>query len=144
MLGIIHLPARMEQHWLKMDGDMTQNLTTVTGGEAAQRMQIALKGRVLTGVKSHFSAAHRCQSSGAMHGHTWEVTVWFNNPYRFDAAILKRQVDHDLSRWDHGTLPDELAWGEEICLDLATRSNVVAVEVARPLEGILARWELKE
>lgn len=118
--------------------------TSEKDGGAAQRMQIASKGRVLTGVRSHFSAAHRCQNSGAIHGHTWEVTVWFNNPSRCDALTLKQQVEHDLARWDHGILPDEFAWAENICLDLAKRMNVVVVEVARPHEGLFARWELSK
>lgn len=70
--------------------------------------------------------------------------VWFNNPSRCDARVLKAQIDHDLQRWDHGILPDEFAWAEDICLDLAKRMDVVAVEVARPLEGLFARWELKQ
>lgn len=121
---------------------MTQDWTTEKGGGAEQRTRIASRGRVLTGVRSHFSAAHRCQSSGAIHGHTWEVTVWFNNPSRCDATVLKKMIEHDLSRWDHAVLPDEFAWAEDICLDLAKRMNVVAVEVARPYEGLLARWEI--
>ena len=70
------------------------------------------------------------------------MTVWFNNPSRCDARVLKAQVDHDLQRWDHGILPDEFAWAEDICLDLAKRADVVAVEVARPHEGLLAKWEI--
>lgn len=110
-------------------------------GGAAQRMQIALKGRVLTGVKSHFSAAHRCPKTGAIHGHTWEVMVWFSNPSRCDATILKAQIESDLARWDHGILPDEFAWAEDIALDLAKRMDVVKVEIARQAEGLFASWE---
>ena len=70
------------------------------------------------------------------------MTVWFNNPSRCDARWLKKQIEHDLAVWDHGILPDEFAWAEDICLDLAKRMNVVAVEVARPSEGLFARFEL--
>jgi 6-pyruvoyl-tetrahydropterin synthase len=121
---------------------MTQDWTSEKDGGAEQRMRIASKGRVLTGVKTHFSAAHRCQETGQIHGHTWEVTVWFNNPSRCDARILKAQIENDLAQWDHGILPDEFAWAEDICLDLAKRMNVAAVEVARPSEGLFARFEL--
>jgi 6-pyruvoyl-tetrahydropterin synthase len=102
------------------------------------------RGRVLTAVKSHFSAAHRCKETGEMHGHTWDVTVWFKNINRVDARVFKQQLESDLARWDHKTLPDELAWGEDIAEDLAKRFLVVAVEVSRPRDGISARWELEE
>lgn len=68
--------------------------------------------------------------------------VWFSNPSRCDARALKAQIESDLARWDHGILPDEFAWAEDICLDLAKRENVVAVEISRPAEGLLAKWEL--
>lgn len=120
---------------------MTPDWTSEKSGGAEQRMRIASKGRVLTGVRTHFSAAHRCQQTGAIHGHTWEVTVWFSNPSRCDATILKAQIADDLARWDHGILPDEFAWAEDIALDLAKRADVVRVEIARPHEGLLAAWE---
>ena len=68
--------------------------------------------------------------------------VWFNNPSRCDARVLKSQVQSDLAQWDHGILPDEFAWAEDICLDLAKRLDVVRVEVSRPNEGLFAAWEL--
>jgi 6-pyruvoyl-tetrahydropterin synthase len=123
---------------------MTQSWTSEKSGGAEQRMRIASKGRVLTGVKSHFSAAHRCPQTKQIHGHTWEVTVWFNNPCRCDARVFKAQVENDLAQWDHGILPDEFAWAEDICLDLAKRLDVVRVEVSRPNEGLLAAWELTQ
>lgn len=123
---------------------MSENWNSEKDGGVAQRMQIASKGRLLTGIRSHFSAAHRCQETGQIHGHTWVVTVWFNNHSRRDARVLKEQVEHDLARWDHGILPDEFAWAEDVALDLAKRMGVEIVEVARPPEGIFARWELTQ
>jgi 6-pyruvoyl-tetrahydropterin synthase len=111
-----------------------------TGG-AEQRARIAAEGRILTGVRSHFSAAHRCQRTGQIHGHTWEVVVWFENHSRCDARVLKARVECDLARWDHNVLPDEFAWAEDIALDLAKRQDVVRVEISRPHEGLMAAWE---
>ena len=100
-----------------------------------------IRGRTLTGVKSYLSAAHRCRDNGTIHGHTWEIIVWFNNQPRRDARILKQQIEDVLSQWDHGILPDELAWAEDICLYISMIEDVVAVEISRPHEGLLARWE---
>jgi hypothetical protein len=72
------------------------------------------------------------------------VAVWFSNPSRCDARVFKSQIESDLERWDHGILPDEFAWAEDIALDLAKRENVVRVEIARPHEGLFAVWELNQ
>lgn len=68
--------------------------------------------------------------------------MWFNNPSRCDARVLKAQIENDLARWDHGILPDEFAWAEDVALDLAKRADVVRVQISRPLEGLFAAWEL--
>lgn len=96
-------------------------------------------GRVLTGVSGHFSAAHASRE-GTMHGHTWQVTAWFETPERCDAICYKAALDNLLSHWDHTVLPDELAWGEDIARTVGKLVNCVEVVVSRPLEGFHARW----
>jgi hypothetical protein len=46
-----------------------------------------------------------------------------------------------LAQWDHTTLPDELAWGEDIAATVLTLCNCVRVEVMRPTEGFYAELE---
>lgn len=99
-----------------------------------------MSGEVLTGVSGHFSAAHRDQETGEIHGHTWLVTAWFKTPHRSDARCLKAALDAMLTVWDHTLLPDDLVWGEDIARAIGVLANVVEVEVSRPTEGFHARW----
>ena len=49
-----------------------------------------------------------------------------------------------LSQIDHTTLPNTMAWGEDIAWFVAESwddTACVAVDVDRPLERIYARWE---
>lgn len=95
--------------------------------------------RVLTGVSGHFSAAHE-GADGVLHGHTWNVTAWFEHRAPADARVDKAALDHLLSHWDHKTLPVDLAWGEDIARTVGTLVNCVEVLVSRPSEGFHARW----
>ena len=94
--------------------------------------------RVLTGASGHFSAAHN--GPDGLHGHTWEVRAWFEFSHRSDAICAKAALDAILKQWDHTTLADELAWGEDIARAVGTLANCVEVEVSRPLEGFHAKW----
>jgi hypothetical protein len=76
-----------------------------------------------------------------MHGHTWKVRAWFETGGRTDARLYKAALDVMLRQWDHTTLPDELAWGEDIGLTILTLCNCVRVEVMRPMEGFYADLE---
>jgi 6-pyruvoyl-tetrahydropterin synthase len=107
----------------------------------------AVTGRILTGVTSHFSAAHYAPplpgskaQRGEMHGHTWQVTAWFENEGKADARLFKCALEQVLKLWDHKVLPDELAWGEDIARAVGTLNNCVQVDVSRPMEGFHARW----
>jgi len=92
-----------------------------------------------TGVSAHFSAAHRLPN-GTYHGHTWEVTAWFANTFD-DALSLQSRLRSVLRRFDHKTLPDNLAWGEVIAQEIGLElDGCTQVLVARRLEGILAEW----
>jgi len=99
-------------------------------------------GRCVIGVGGIVSAAHRDATSGALHGHTWEVTAWFRRGT--DITIRQCRLDSILKQIDHTELPCELAWGEDIAEWVARKfddSSCVAVDVARPLERFYARWE---
>lgn len=97
-------------------------------------------GEMLTWVSGHFSAAHRDQESGEIHGHTWLVKAWFKNPHRSDARCFKAALDTLLKPLDHTTLPDELAWAEDIARHIAVLGGIVRVEVSRPHDGMGAEW----
>lgn len=98
-----------------------------------------MSGSVSIGVSGHFSAAHRSRD-GMMHGHTWKVLAWFDAAPGADAIVYKAMLDGLLKHWDHTTLPDELAWGEDIARAVGQLVNCVEVIVSREPEGIYARW----
>lgn len=92
----------------------------------------------LTGVGGIVSAAHRARD-GRLHGHTWEILAWF--PAGRNAVDLKAALDSVLAAWDHGELPDALAWGEDLASAIGgALAGCVQVDVARPAERIFARW----
>jgi hypothetical protein len=93
-----------------------------------------------TGVRWHFSAAHRAAGSDVLHGHTWEVTAWASSSPGLDAVEFQGRLRALLAeRFDHRTLPDGLARGEDIAAAIRDALECWAVEVARPAEGIFAR-----
>ncbi len=99
--------------------------------------------KVSTGVGGIFSAAHRDITSGQLHGHTWEVTAWFDGGGC--AVQLQHALSVALSEVDHTLLPENLAWGEEIAAwvgDKLKHLGCIRVDVSRPLERIFARCEL--
>lgn len=97
--------------------------------------------KVLIGVSGYFSAAHKDRDTGDIHGHTWKVTAKFETcEAPKDARLYKASLDALLKQWDHKTLPDKLAWAEDIAKAVGTLQNCVEVEVARPLEGLYAWW----
>lgn len=92
----------------------------------------------LTGVGGVFCAAHRTPE-GALHGHSYEVTVWFRHGH--DARMLQRHLASVIADLDHGELPEHLTWGEQLAEHFATSlPGAVQVDVSRPLERIYARW----
>ncbi len=94
----------------------------------------------ITGVSTVISAAHRSRA-GNLHGHTWQVTVWFKHQSETDAERLSADLRHYAKmNFDHRLLPDELAWGEDLAEKIGVDFNAESVEVSRPLEGIYAKW----
>ena len=95
----------------------------------------------MTGVSGVISAAHH-GSDGVLHGHTWQVIVWWhaNSDDILSAERKKRFLAEHLKRYDHTLLPDELAWGEHLAEKIGLDMRAAAVDVSRPLEGIYAKW----
>jgi 6-pyruvoyl-tetrahydropterin synthase len=93
----------------------------------------------LTGVGCHFSAAHEAPEGGSPHGHSYEVTAWFEEGE--DARHLQKRLLEAIEPLDHSVLTKELASGEAIASHLGrSLQGCVEVEVRRPLERIYARW----
>jgi len=115
---------------------MTRRSTSETDGQAAAPMPTGL--RVSTGVGAVLCAAHRDQN-GSLHGHTWEIIAWWAGAP--NAGEKRAQLNLYLSCFDHGFLPDSLAWGEHLAARIAQDLGCIRVDVNRPLERIYARVE---
>lgn len=104
-------------------------------------------GRILTMVDCVLSCSHAPvnveQFGGEEHGHSYLVTVYFDNPgdTRRDVRCCKSAVEELRKAIDHKRLPEHLSTAEDIAVYFSVLANVVAVEVRRPLEGFHARWE---
>lgn len=118
---------------------MTHHLTSGTGGQDAKPTQIDL--RVLTGASAILCAAHR-SIDGTMHGHTWEITCWWQNCP--DATEKQAELVKYLSIFDHAVLADGVAWAEKLGEAIIHGLKCVRVEIRRPLERIYAIIEIKE
>jgi hypothetical protein len=93
----------------------------------------------LTGVGCHFSATHEAPEGGSPHGHSCEVTAWFEEGQ--DARDLQKLLVAVTGPLDHSVLTKELASGEAIAAHIGRcLEGCVEVEVRRPLERIYARW----
>lgn len=110
--------------------------------------------RVLTGVRATLNAAHRKRATGEVHGHTWNVLLWFQSTSGQACAVhLRDDLVKYLARYEGRCLPDKLAWAEDLALAILRDMTpdpggydgrlgvVVAVEISREREGLLARAE---
>lgn len=95
----------------------------------------------MTGVSGVISAAHYSRE-GRLHGHTWQVVVWFHaaGAGTFDAEHKKKQLAQYLERFDHNVIEDQYAWGEDLAEKIGMDLRAAVVDVSRPLEGIFAKW----
>lgn len=92
----------------------------------------------MTGVGSYFCAAHRDRDTGQLHGHTWDVVAWFKTSK--NAITLKAELQSVLQGFDHKELPDELAWGEAMAVEIMRLlTDCVEVEIRRESERIYAK-----
>lgn len=94
--------------------------------------------KILTGVGSILSAAHRSRD-GNLHGHTWEVVCWWvNEP---DATEKQKELDNYLKVFDHSVLADGIAWAESLGRAILHGMDCQKVEIKRPLERLYATVE---
>lgn len=95
----------------------------------------------MTGVSGVISAAHYSRD-GKLHGHTWQVVVWYhaNGDVILNADRKKQLLAQYLARFDHSVIDDQYAWGEDLAEKIGTDLRAAAVDVSRPLEGIFAKW----
>ena len=112
---------------------MTQDLTSEIAGLAGKPMPIGL--RVFTGASAILCAAHR-SAEGVMHGHTWEVTCWWEDSP--DAVQKQIELNKYLSIFDHAVLADGIAWAEKLAETIIHGMNCKKVEISRPLERLYA------
>ena len=93
----------------------------------------------LTGVGCTFSAAHHPPEGGELHGHSYEVTAWFEAGE--DARVLQARLAAAIEPLDHKVLPPELASGEAMAEHVGrSLDGCFEVEISRPLERMYARW----
>lgn len=71
-----------------------------------------------------------------MHGHTWEVTCWWENTP--DAVSKQEELVRYLKIFDHTVLADGVAWAEKLAETILLGMNCAKVEVRRPLERLYA------
>lgn len=96
---------------------------------------------VQTGVGFILSCAHRDKATGKLHGHTYEVTCWFDpvDGVVREAEALRVECVDRCKHLDHSTLPDHLAWAEALLEEVRRLTGAAEVIVARPLERLYAR-----
>lgn len=89
-------------------------------------------------VDAVFCAAHKDRRDGTLHGHSYQVSAWF--PFTGgDATMLREYLVDELRPLDHGELPEQLTWAEDIASYLlGVLPNCTRVRVSRPLEGLHA------
>lgn len=91
----------------------------------------------LTGVGGVFCASHSPKGV-PLHGHTWQVIVWFPMG---EADALRTAVQAVLKTLDHTHLPDNLAWGENIAEFIGRLfPHAIRIQCNRPMEHIYAEW----
>lgn len=92
----------------------------------------------LSGAGWYFSATHRDPVRQELHGHSYEVMVyWPAEPAR-DSMVLQEMVKEVLKAgFDHKTLPDHLSRAEDIARAIGgLLTDVVRVDVSRPAERL--------
>lgn len=92
----------------------------------------------LTGAGWYFSASHHDPVRQELHGHSYEVMVyWPAEPPR-DALVLQEMVKEVVKAgFDHKTLPDDMTRAEDIARAIGRLLiGVVRVDIKRPTERL--------
>ncbi len=91
----------------------------------------------LTGAGWYFSASHFDPIRKELHGHSYEVTVyWPSEPPR-DAMVLQWTLREVLKGFDHKTLPDTMTRAEDIAKAIGSLiDGCVRVDISRPAERL--------
>jgi 6-pyruvoyl-tetrahydropterin synthase len=93
------------------------------------------------GVTGRFSASHRDPLNGALHGHDYVVTAWFDASLYRDGRVHEVGLHEVLkAHFDHRELPAELHSMEAIrnrLLQLVP--NVDDIDIERPVIGFKLR-----
>lgn len=92
--------------------------------------------KVLTGASAILQVAHT-GPDGRLHGHTYEVTGWWEG--RPCALEMQAKLTNWLSKFDHGQLPLGMSRAEDIASQCLMALGCIAVDVNRPLERLYAR-----
>jgi len=91
----------------------------------------------LTGAGWFFCAAHRDPVRKELHGHSYEVMVWWPSNLKRDACELQDQLKAVLGTIDHTTLSDDLTRAEDIAVFIGfLLPGAVRVDISRPIERI--------
>jgi hypothetical protein len=91
--------------------------------------------KTLTGAGAIVCAAHRSKD-GELHGHTWEVTAWWDDEP--NAVQRQNELQNYLKIFDHGVLGDDLAWAEALGKAIVMGLDCCRVDISRPLERLYA------
>lgn len=102
------------------------------------------QSQTLTGVAATLAADHRSRE-GHVHGHTWDITVWFVAHPTLDAVAARHTLERALEPHQGKCLPDRIAWGEPMAAWIATEiasdyRAPVQVDVSRVRERLYAKW----
>jgi len=107
------------------------------GSDRLRVLGVPVMNQSLTGAGWFFSASHRDPVRKELHGHSYEVTVWWPADLKRDACELQEEVKAVLSAIDHGTLPDHMTRAEDIAKFIGGFwKAAVRVDISRPIERI--------
>jgi 6-pyruvoyl-tetrahydropterin synthase len=92
----------------------------------------------LTGAGWYFSASHRDPVRNELHGHSYEVMVYWPAVPPRDALVLQEMVKAVLVHgFDHKTLPDEITRAEQLARQIGgLLPDAVRVDISRPSERL--------
>ena len=88
----------------------------------------------------HFICAAHLDSSGALHGHTWNVRAYWSQI--IDATDRKAQIVQACALRCHGVLDTEVSSAEGLAEQIGIEVSADRVDVWREAEGLGATWSV--